>query len=313
MKFTTTTFALLSIAGVLAHPEPVNPETIKKEAKLIGRSSNKCAAAIEARKAEVYAKRARSLSRRRAANNYARNAETSKRNLLKYTTIQNDTCVLAPETVWGPYGVDGEMVRHDLRESGDGIDFYLDIGVIDVETCEPLPNAALTIWNCNANGFYSGFTGIDPDTVELMDGYTRRADGTTDDETFLRGIQITDSNGMVEFLTLFPGYYASRTTHIHVTVQSDISNGTSYSASGVQHLGQLFFEEELLESIYALSPYVEHQSTLARVTNDEDSLYPTANADGYGAVISVEQLGDDLVDGLVGYVSPSIQKIHWQG
>jgi protocatechuate 3,4-dioxygenase beta subunit len=36
---------------------------------------------------------------------------------------------------------------------------------------------------------------------ELLDGYSKRNDGTTDDETFLRGIQITDSEGMVEFLT----------------------------------------------------------------------------------------------------------------
>jgi hypothetical protein len=62
---------------------------------------------------------------------------SSKREELRYTTIQNDTCVLAPETVWGPYAVDGEIYRHDLREQQEGLDFYLDIGVIDVETCEP--------------------------------------------------------------------------------------------------------------------------------------------------------------------------------
>jgi protocatechuate 3,4-dioxygenase beta subunit len=45
-----------------------------------------------------------------------------------------------------------------------------------------LPDAYLTIWNCNATGSYSGFTGISPDTVELIDGYTKNADGTTDEE-----------------------------------------------------------------------------------------------------------------------------------
>lgn len=199
--------------------------------------------------------------------------------------------------------VDGEIVRTDLRESQGGIDFYLDIGVIDIETCDPLEGTALTIWNCNATGSYSSFTGIDPDTAELLDGWSKKSDGTTDNETFLRGIQVTDSNGMIEFVTKFPGYYVTRTTHIHVTGQTDITNGTSYSKSKVQHIGQLFFEEDLLNSVYALSPYVEHLSTLNRTTNSEDSLYSDASSDGYSAVISVTQLGDNIEDGLVGYVS----------
>ncbi|KAI0008830.1 Intradiol ring-cleavage dioxygenase [Xylariaceae sp. FL0662B] len=309
MKFTPI-LALISVAGVFAHPERhTTPEKAKREAKLIGRSTNKCAGAIEARKAEVIARRTERLYQRRVADAAIKgNNNYSKRNELKYTTIQNDTCVLAPETVWGPYGVDGEIMRHDLRESQEGVDIYMDIGLIDVDTCEPLSGAALTIWNCNASGFYSGFTGVNPDTVELLDGWTKRDDGTTDDETFLRGVQISDQNGMVEFLTKFPGYYTSRTTHVHVTVQTDIRNGTSYSASSVQHLGQVFFEEDLINSIYALEPYSAHLATLDRVTNSDDSLFSTANADGYGAVVSVEQIGANLADGLVGYITIGINR-----
>ncbi|KAH7124758.1 Intradiol ring-cleavage dioxygenase [Dactylonectria macrodidyma] len=289
-----------------AHPEAHSHENAKREAGLVGRATGKCAAAIEARKVEMLAKRAGRLRERRFAEGKLDGSSFAKRNELKYTTIQNDTCVLAPDTVWGPYGIDGEMVRHDLRElsSGqEGLDFYLDIGLIDIETCNPLPKAALTIWNCNSTGTYSGYTGVNPDTVELLDGWTKRSDGTTDDETFLRGVQITDSEGMVEFLTLFPGYYVSRTTHIHVTVQTNITNGTSYSASDVQHIGQLFFDEDLINSIYQLSPYKAHLSTLNRTTNAEDSLYNTASSDGYSAIISVSQIGDTLADGLVGYIT----------
>lgn len=195
------------------------------------------------------------------------------------------------------------MVRHDLRETQKGIDFYFDIGVIDIETCEPLSGVALSIWNCNATGSYASFTGIDPDTSELLDGWTKRADGTTDDETFLRGIQVTDDNGMIEFLTKFPGYYITRTTHIHVTAQTNITDGIGFSTSEVQHVGQLFFEEDILSQVYALSPYVEHTATLNRTTNSEDRLFTSASSDGYSAVISVTQLTDDIEDGLVGYVS----------
>lgn len=195
------------------------------------------------------------------------------------------------------------MIRTDLREEQKGIDFYLDIGVIDTETCEPLESTALTIWMCNATGSYSSFTGIDPDTSSLLSGWTKNSDGTTDDETFLRGIQVTDAEGMVEFLTKFPGYYVTRTTHIHVTAQTNITNGTFYSQSKVQHIGQLFFEEELLNTVYALEPYAAHLDTLNRTTNAEDRLYSTASSEGYSAVISVSKLGDTVADGLVGYVS----------
>lgn len=205
-----------------------------------------------------------------------------------------------------PPSIDGEIVRHDLRESQEGIDFYLDIGVIDVETCEPLPDVALTIWSCNATGSYSGYTGVDPDTVELLDGWTSRADGTTDDETFLRGIQMTNDDGMAEFLTTFPGYYVTRATHIHVVAQAAAGPNSSYSNLDIQHIGQLFFDEALLSEVYALSPYSAHLATLNRTSNADDSIYSVANADGYSALVDVDLLGDALADGLVGYITVGI-------
>ncbi|KAH8898618.1 aromatic compound dioxygenase [Thozetella sp. PMI_491] len=277
MKSMYTTAFLTAIGAVLAHPEKLTAEKAKQEPALVGRSSGNCARAIEARKAEIYNKRALRLKQRRAA------PGVSKRNELKYTTIQNNTCVLAPETVWGPYGIDGEIVRHDLRElsSGqEGLDLYLDIGVIYVTTCEPLPAAAVTIRSCNATAIYAGFTGIDPDTASICDGWTTRSNGLTDDEIFLRGIQTTDESGMVEFLTHFP-----------------------YSQSAVQHLGQLFFDEDLINSVYNLSPYSAHLATLNRTTNAEAKLFSTVTAGGYSAPISVEQIGDGISEGLVGYIT----------
>ncbi|KAF6825516.1 extracellular dioxygenase [Colletotrichum plurivorum] len=306
MKFTTLALTALSLtAEVLAHPEKLTKETVKKEAALAGRSTNRCAAAIEKRKAEIIAKRSQRLYERRLENGdlFPNVHGVSKRNTLKYTSIQNNTCLLAPDTIFGPYGVDGEMTRHDLRESQAGIDFYLDIGVIDINTCEALEGASASIWHCNATGSYASFTGIDPDTSELLDGWSKRTDGTTDDETFLRGVQISDSNGMIEFLTKFPGYYVSRSTHIHVAVQANATNGTSFSQSAVQHVGQLFFEEDILSQVYAVSPYSAHLDTLNRTTNDEDSVLSSASEDGYSPFISVSLLGDSIEDGLVGYIT----------
>ena len=43
---------------------------------------------------------------------------------------------------------------------------------------------------------------------------------TTDSLTWLRGVQQTDEDGMVEFETVVPGWYAGRTAHIHVKVSA---------------------------------------------------------------------------------------------
>ncbi|KAJ5144936.1 hypothetical protein N7448_002328 [Penicillium atrosanguineum] len=196
-----------------------------------------------------------------------------------YSELQNTTCLLAPDTIFGPYDVNGELHRHDVREDEEGINLYLDLGLIDVETCEPLPNAWITIWACNATGTYSGYTGIDPNTVSVLPGWSTREDGTTDDETFLRGISKTNDAGIAEFLTVFPGYYDSRTTHIHVAVQSNV-----------------------------LAPYHAHLSTLNRTLNSEDSVYSVANADRYSAIISTELVGEILADGLIGYITIGVNK-----
>lgn len=66
-----------------------------------------------------------------------------------YQELQNKTCLLAPDTIFGPYDVDGELHRHDVREGQEGVNLYLDLGLIDVETCEALPDAWLTIWVCD--------------------------------------------------------------------------------------------------------------------------------------------------------------------
>ncbi|CAG8230626.1 unnamed protein product [Penicillium olsonii] len=287
-----------AITGVAAHPE--RHDHSKPHAPAIhARGTDKCARQIEHRRDAAFLKRRNALGKR----------STSNANRFMYKELQNKTCTLSPDTIFGPYDVDGELHRHDVREGQNGVDLYLDLGLIDVETCEPLSDAWLTIWSCNATGTYSGYIGIDPDTVEAYDGWTTRSDGTTDDSTFLRGISKTNEAGIGEFLTIFPGYYSSRTTHIHVTVQSKVKgDDTSYSDAATQHVGQLFFPEDLINSVYQLAPYHAHLATLNRTLNSEDSLYPTANSDGNDAIIATELLGQTLAEGLIGYITIGVNR-----
>lgn len=66
-----------------------------------------------------------------------------------YSSIQNDTCVLTPEVTGGPYNWPrSDILRQDMREDQDGILLYLDIGVLDTNSCEPAPNVLLDMWHC---------------------------------------------------------------------------------------------------------------------------------------------------------------------
>ncbi len=68
----------------------------------------------------------------------------------------NTSCVLTPELEQGPYYVQGEYVRSDMRENQTGVPAYVDIELIDVSTCEPLTGVYLDVWHCNATGVYAG-------------------------------------------------------------------------------------------------------------------------------------------------------------
>ena len=49
----------------------------------------------------------------------------------------------------------------------------------------------------------------------------------TDQETFLRGAYPTNDDGVVEFTTVFPGFYEGRTIHIHTMVLTNWSQNAN--------------------------------------------------------------------------------------
>jgi protocatechuate 3,4-dioxygenase beta subunit len=64
----------------------------------------------------------------------------------------------------------------------------------------------------------------------------------------LRGLQHTDSQGVAQFTTIFPGRYAACAVHIHVLAHLNdnvLSNG-KYSGGTNAHVGQLFFDQSLI-------------------------------------------------------------------
>jgi len=108
---------------------------------------------------------------------------------------------------------------------------------------------------------------------------------TTDQLTFLRGIQFTDDQGRVEFATVFPGFYMGRTNHIHFKVREGgrivsregSPNGKTYLEGHTSHIGQVFFPEEFAAELMRHEPYAKHR--IHRTTQAEDGIFQ----DQYGA------------------------------
>ncbi len=146
----------------------------------------------------------------------------------------------------GPYYVPGSPRRRDVREGRDGAPLLLRIRAVDIATLAPLAGATVEIWHCDADGIYSGYQRYGADKFPALVSLTLRRFRPTDNATFLRGQQITDHAGHVEFQTIVPGWYTPRTLHIHVRV----------SLAGKAVLGtELYFSDDFTASIQSQPPY----------------------------------------------------------
>lgn len=159
-------------------------------------------------------------------------------------------CKLAPEMTEGPYFLDDMLIRKDITEGKPGVPLTVRILVADIASCEPLANAAVDIWHCDAHGYYSGVSANDPgpDTDPEVAAEAAKA-------TFLRGVQITDANGLVEFDTIYPGWYIGRTIHIHMMVMVDGEAGKTYEGGTAVHTGQLFFDDGITDQVLQTEAY----------------------------------------------------------
>ncbi|KAI0828073.1 aromatic compound dioxygenase [Hypoxylon sp. FL0890] len=210
----------------------------------------------------------------------------------------NTSCILAPEVTDGPYYVVGEKMRSNVKEAkySDGVDLFLEVQYVDVNTCEPIPSVAVDIWNCNATGVYSG---ISTNGNYAEDGYN---------STYLRGIQLTDADGVASFETIFPGHYSGRAVHTHLLAHTNaqvMPNGTiSVWNAPVSHIGQLFWPDDLRAEVEETYPY--NTNTVALTTNDED-MWSVLQADAsYDPFPQYVYLGDSIEDGLFAWIQIGI-------
>jgi protocatechuate 3,4-dioxygenase beta subunit len=162
-------------------------------------------------------------------------------------SVDAGECAVTPEGEIGPYFADDSDARFnrsnvlanlDGTDPQTGIELTLTVLVLDTATgCAPYADAQVDIWSCNASGVYSD---------QSVEG--------TSSETWLRGYQTTDAGGKVTFVTIIPGWYAGRTTHIHLRVRSSYSAASSTSDG--TNTTQAFFDQTLIDRLAtSVAPY----------------------------------------------------------
>ena len=206
--------------------------------------------------------------------------------------ISPNVCSLMPEVTEGPYYIDPNLVRADIREGKAGANMVMRLQIVDTD-CSAIAGARVDIWHCDAQGNYSGFKSQGSDAAS-----------DTERQTFLRGTQMTDSSGLVAFQTIYPGWYRGRTTHIHFKVILGRDEALT---------GQIFFPDALSQYVFENASAYD-RAAAQDTTNAEDWIAieagegayasVTDRSDGYDAamVVAVDYQGADRAD--AGTVSP---------
>ncbi len=117
----------------------------------------------------------------------------------------------------------------------------------------------------------------------------------------MRGVQLTNAEGVAEFETIYPGWYAGRALHIHLKVIVDGRvSGDTYEGGHVSHTGQLFFPESLTEQVATLEPYSDH-GDVPIVPQSEDGIFEQSGGDS--AIVELTPLGGSVEDGFTAEIT----------
>jgi protocatechuate 3,4-dioxygenase beta subunit len=163
------------------------------------------------------------------------------------TALSAPDCLLQKEVTEGPYYLDLDLVRRNIKGDRKGTPLSLRFTVVDASTCSRLENANVEVWHADASGAYSGVSG--------------------NGGNYLRGVQRTNAGGVARFETIFPGWYRGRTPHIHMKV---------FVSGNEVHTGQVFFRPAVTKTVYSSGVYKSRgqQDT----SNSADMIYREAGA-----------------------------------
>lgn len=210
-------------------------------------------------------------------------------------------CIVRPELTEGPYFVDHQLNRSDIRGEAGGaaikagvpLALVFNIAQVTNRQCAPLAGAIVDVWHCDAAGTYSGVN-------DGMVGFN------TVGKQYLRGFQTTDANGVARFSTIYPGWYQGRAVHIHFKIRTAVPAAVAGGATrSYEFTSQFFFDDALSDRILANAPYAAKGKRDLRNADDgifresRGQLLLAAAPSGNGYASSFD-LGLDLSDEKVG-------------
>jgi protocatechuate 3,4-dioxygenase beta subunit len=209
------------------------------------------------------------------------------------TSVSTDVCPpTIPSETAGPYPADGSnasnqslnvlalsgIVRSDIRtnlgtnNTAPGIPLNIEMTVVNTnDNCAPLVGYALYAWHCNRDGNYSMYS------------------SATTAEDYLRGVQVSDSNGKVTFTSIFPGCYLGRWPHVHFEIYSSLDKATG--SKNVVHTSQLALPEDVCNAVYGTTGYETSAKNLPQITLASDNVF----SDGYSEQMAA--LSGDVTGG----------------
>jgi protocatechuate 3,4-dioxygenase beta subunit len=161
---------------------------------------------------------------------------TTKTSTTSTTTTDSGSCTVTPTETEGPYPYPGgeltnPLNRSAITESETGVPLLLTLNVVNTNNeCAAVSGARVDIWHCNKDGYYSGYANQPGISGSLS--YVGK--------TFLRGYQLADSDGVVKFTTIYPGWYGGRATHIHFEV---------YVNNVLEKTTQITFSETISDAV----------------------------------------------------------------
>lgn len=145
----------------------------------------------------------------------------------------SETCTATPSETAGPFPTKdpSSLTLADITSDRTGVALTIKITIQNKsDNCGPLEGAIVDIWHCDKDGYYSEYGGSGMQSQDLTAYH------------FLRGRQATDDSGLAGFTSVFPGWYASRSPHIHVHVYD--STGKSLLVT------QIAFPTDICDTVY---------------------------------------------------------------
>ncbi|MGJ7531867.1 MULTISPECIES: intradiol ring-cleavage dioxygenase [unclassified Variovorax] len=205
----------------------------------------------------------------------ASTSTTSSTSTSTTTTTSSSACPALPAETSGPYPADGTntasgstsdvltasgIVRSDIRSSfissstvAQGVALTITLTLQNTNaSCAGLSGYAIYLWHCDRSGNYSLYTAAA--------------------ESYLRGVQITDSAGQVSFTTIFPACYSGRWPHMHFEVFTSLSAATTGKNSVLT--SQLAMPSDVCNAIYPnVTGYSASVANLAAVSLSTDNVF----------------------------------------